>query len=173
MQLVIHMGFDHHNPCVLKLAAEADDLRRIEWWRLVAHTVTDVRQLIFCDESSKDLRAAQRLYGFALRGAKARSRVQFGRGDRYSIIGACNALNGVYAFGVYEGTINRERFDDWFFHSVFPIACGLPPTSSMLFLLVVRNWVSIIPDSLQSVDIINKTHDLLTLTNNKHYHNNC
>ena len=69
-------------------------------------------QLFFADETSKDYRALNRSYGYALRGLRPRTdRGFFARGDRRSFLASFD-MHGFVDYYAIQGTCKGEDFLD-------------------------------------------------------------
>lgn len=69
-------------------------------------------QLVFADESSKDDRTSQRLYGRAPSGQCACEARTFVRGVRYSILPALS-VEGILTVRVVRGSVDGLEFYNW------------------------------------------------------------
>ena len=74
-------------------------------------------QLIFLDESAKDERNLSRLYGYSPRNIRARKKVVFIRGKRYTILPALT-LEGFVAVDIFEGSCDKKRFVNFVLNQV-------------------------------------------------------
>lgn len=74
-------------------------------------------QLIFIDESAKDERTLNRVYGYSNRGCRIQKNTIFLRGKRYTILPALS-LDGYIAVDIIEGSCNKEKFKDFILSKV-------------------------------------------------------
>jgi hypothetical protein len=74
-------------------------------------------QLIFVDESAKDERTLNRIYGYSNRGCRIQQNTIFLRGKRYTILPALS-LDGYIAVDIMEGSCNKEKFKDFILSKV-------------------------------------------------------
>ena len=89
-------------------------------------------QLLFVDETSKDIRDLARLYGRGAAGQRVYSPYP-GRRDRYS---ACVGLSvtGYVGWGVTQGTYDTEAFLSVMFNTIIPQMKPYPGSRSVLVL---------------------------------------
>lgn len=91
-------------------------------------------QLIFLDETSKDYRACNRNYGYALRGLKPRTNFGiFSRGERTSTLAAFD-MNGFLDWYMVQGTFNSDLFLEGFQQAVLPYIQPYPGPRSVVVL---------------------------------------
>ncbi|CAG8503206.1 16314_t:CDS:1, partial [Racocetra fulgida] len=69
-------------------------------------------QLIFLDESAKDERTITRGYGYSEIDIRARKKVIFVRGVRYTVCPALT-LQGIIAADIVEGNYTKQKFKDF------------------------------------------------------------
>ena len=69
----------------------------------------NAEQLIFIDETSKDERSISRLYGYSYKNCRAKKKVVFIRGKRYTILPALT-VDGFIAADIMEGSCDKYRF---------------------------------------------------------------
>ena len=86
---------------------------------MIGSSITDIDQLIFADETGVDNRSANPVYGYSLKGRRARSSRTFSRGTRYNMIAAVDC-KGSLAHHVLEGTVNADKFYDFFVNCLLP-----------------------------------------------------
>ena len=94
-----------------RTAIQRDELTRTQWIHDITSRFT-ADQLVFADESSKDDRTCQRLYGRAPSGRRACEARTFARGVRYSILPALS-LEGILTVRVVRGSVDGLEFYDW------------------------------------------------------------
>ena len=94
-----------------RTAIQRDELTRTQCIHDITSRFT-ADQLVFADESSKDDRTCQRLYGRAPSGRRACEARTFARGVRYSILPALS-LEGILTVRVVRGSVDGLEFYDW------------------------------------------------------------
>lgn len=77
-------------------------------------------QLIFMDESAKDERSLSRGYGYSEMNTRARKKLIFVRGKRYTICPALS-LQGIIAVDLMEGSCTKTRFKEFVITKVVSI----------------------------------------------------
>jgi len=102
------------------MAAERNELLRSAFIAKIGNGYVP-EQFVFLDESAKDERTLSRRYGYSYVGTKARSKVMFVRGKRYTILPALT-IDGIVAVEVIEGSYNKKKFEDFICTQV---VCGL------------------------------------------------
>ena len=90
-------------------------------------------QLVFIDETSKDGRSSIRNYAWSRRNTPAIVNVPFSRGKRVSILAALN-VTGVFAWGLTEGTFDRQKFHDVLTTDILPHMHPYPQPCSILII---------------------------------------
>jgi len=116
-----------------RLALECDQTRAMRFYIDVT-THHAPSQLLFLDETSKDWRAMNRSYGFALRGQKPRSSNGiFLRGERISTLGAFD-MNGFIDWYSVTGTFKHGDFLDGVQAAVLPHITPFPGPRSVVIL---------------------------------------
>ena len=100
---------------ITKAAAERNELLRSAFIVEIGGYMPE--QSIFIDESAKDERNLSRRYGYSYVNTRARLRVAFVRGKRYSILPALT-LDGIVAVEVIEGSYNKNAFQEFIISQV-------------------------------------------------------
>jgi transposase len=90
-----------------KIASERNENLRADFIQRMAQYTPE--QLGFLDEVSKDERTSCRRRGRSTKGTRAMKKGVFVRGRRFSAEGLLS-LDGMVAFTVVEGSMNRDRF---------------------------------------------------------------
>jgi DDE superfamily endonuclease len=76
-------------------------------------------QMVFVDETSKDGTSARRRYAWSRRGTRAVVATSFSRGNRVSVLAACDT-KGFIGWTSTRGTFTRRSFHDGFLRVVIP-----------------------------------------------------
>ncbi|KAI0682350.1 hypothetical protein BC835DRAFT_1299641, partial [Cytidiella melzeri] len=86
---------------------ERNDLLRAAYWNRFATLVPDPNMLMFTDESHKDQRTHDRLYGYSEIGVPCVQRATFvhGQSCRYSSILPLLTLDGIITYDLIEGSL--------------------------------------------------------------------
>ena len=71
--------------------------------------IPDMNMIMFTDESAKDGRTHNRMYGWAHAGKPCCQRVHFVRGVRYSILPVLS-FDGIITYDIVQGPVSSERF---------------------------------------------------------------
>ena len=80
------------------------------FWQKVNFHRWRAHQFLWVDETSKDLRALRRTFGYALRGSSPVGTSGLGsRGERVSALASFD-VNGFVAWDLNDGTYNRDAF---------------------------------------------------------------
>ena len=115
------------------LAIQCDELRACQFYNWIM-TNCAAHQLLFIDETSKDHRALNRSYGYALRGMKPRSNLgNFSRGDRWSFLAAFD-LHGFVDYYAISGTFKSDDFLDGAEVAILPHVTPWPGPRSVVVL---------------------------------------
>lgn len=97
---------------ITKTAAERDEQLRTIWEADMAQYL-DPDVFVALDESAVDNRTVQRSHGRSAAGTPCVQRTTFIRGTRYSILPALTT-EGIVALDIFEGSVTKERFLDFF-----------------------------------------------------------
>ena len=116
-----------------RLALECDRLRADRFYvNVMLHH--QPHQLMFLDETSKDMRSINRSYGYALRGMKPRSDLGFfTRGERISTMAAFD-IDGFIDWYSITGTFKGDDFMDAVEAAVLPYLQPFPGPRSVVIL---------------------------------------
>jgi hypothetical protein len=96
---------------------------------------TSPEQLVFVDDTSKNGLDSLRRYAWSKRGERAIVRVPFARGERVSILAACD-VSGFMAWRTTRGTFTRLEFHRAFMECILP---KLNPVPWPLSIVVLDN----------------------------------
>lgn len=88
---------------------ERSELLRAAYWNRFASLVPGPNMLMFTDETSKDERSHDRLYGYTPVGVRCVQRATWVRGKRISILPVLT-LDGIIAYDLVDGSVTSERF---------------------------------------------------------------
>lgn len=102
------------------------------YWDILKRLNAKPHQLVFVDETAKDIRDTARLYGRSACGTRCFSPYP-GRRDRYS---ACCALslNGFIGWGITQGTYDSQAFRTVILNAVLPKMNPWPGEKSILIM---------------------------------------
>jgi transposase len=114
------------------VAKQQDAFTQALYLHAFKQVVTHINQVVFADETGADLRTAERLYGYTLRGFPAYRRLPYRyKGRRYSsLAGICSV--GVAALSVFSGGVNAHDFIDFLQHQLLPVMQPYPAERSVL-----------------------------------------
>jgi transposase len=90
-------------------AMEQNDIERSEFWSLIARLLAHPDQLMFTDETSRDLRTAARTMGWSLEGIRCLARKFFVRGQRVSILPVMT-MDGIITYDIIPGSVTSDDF---------------------------------------------------------------
>ncbi|KAG9394353.1 DDE superfamily endonuclease [Carpediemonas membranifera] len=90
-------------------------------------------QLVFGDETAKDLRAGRRLRGYSRKGERCKIVLSFARGQRYSICAWQNS-EGFLAHSITEGTFTSHSFYYAFLKDVYYRLSPWPGPNSIVII---------------------------------------
>jgi hypothetical protein len=94
-------------------------------------TEWEARQLIFVDENAANEHIKDRKYGWLKRGVDAVKYRPAKRSERWSILPAYS-LDGLFAHVIYQGSINRDIFEQFIETQVIPATTPWPGPRSIL-----------------------------------------
>jgi hypothetical protein len=113
----------------LQVTATERDERRVDLWHLrtppVGHVGVPRDQIINIDEAGFNYDVANRRFGHAVRGRRARSRQHFARGLHVNIIAGISSTGELYMHVNVDST-NEVTFIDFLDQEVFPPNAGRP-----------------------------------------------
>lgn len=96
-----------------KIAQERDLQACIDWANGIGELCCgDGLELVFADETSKNSRMGQRMYGHALSGERAEIVEGFGQGQRFSLVTAMS-VDGYIAAHAVPDVLDAAEFYDW------------------------------------------------------------
>ncbi|EUC57544.1 winged helix turn helix protein [Rhizoctonia solani AG-3 Rhs1AP] len=127
---------DLTHKSVSREAYERDELLRAAWQ--VQWGGYPANAFVWLDESAVNNTTALRLAGWAPRGQACVQREFFFRGVQYSMLPALTT-DGIVALDIFEGSINRERFLDFFRAQVAPLLNPFTPAGAPRSIVVLDN----------------------------------
>lgn len=114
-----------------RVAAQRNQELRSAWIERLSDF--KAQQLVFIDESSSDERTGRRRNGWAPKGCPIFVEEELKRSPRWSILPAYT-IGGYIATVLFQGSINKERFEDFIIDYVLPRCTPFPGRNSVLIM---------------------------------------
>ena len=95
--------------------------------------VTDLRQLVFIDETGSDNRTVVPTYGYSLVGRRAVTHSTFLRSTRLNLLAAID-IDGIIDFTIHSRSLSARHFEDFFLNHVLPHCAAYPAPRSIIVL---------------------------------------